>query len=246
MNLPGFFQNEPNIHSVKYKRSIDEQLVDKLIYYIQSACKKSTKVIVEINSGINSLAAGVLFKKALGEKAIAIIVDLDAAKTNNLANICQNLGFNTYILKRSTAYQNELAAYHLTKQEDIRRFYKRFINYHLLTAADHMKAELTDTACKSDRLATLRPEGFYGHFAPFYCLYKTEVYDLAKLLGISYEYSEEDKYFTKIDPILYLLEHQKTPEEISQEFKIDLQWLKKLKSHIDKQSFETPVSQFII
>jgi len=245
MSLP-FFQNNSDIFSVKYKKSVDEQLVDKLIYYIQSACKKSTKIIVEINSSINSLAAGVLFKKALGEKAIAIIVDLDTPKTDNLVSICKDLGFNTYILKRSTAYQNELAAYHLHKQEDIKNFYKRFINYHLLTAADHMQAELVDIADKSDRLASLKPAGFYGHFVPFYSLYKTEVYDLAKLLGISYGYSEEYKYFTKIDPVLNLVENQKSPEDISQEFKIDLQWLKKLKSHIDKQSLETPISQFII
>ena len=235
------------MHLPNYKKPIDNQLVYKLTYFIQSSCKKSSKIITEVNGTINSLTAAVLFKKALEEKAMAMIFDFDTPKTNELVNICKNLNLNTYILKRGKAYQTELAAYRIHKEEAIRNFYKRFVSYHLLICADHMKAQLVDTTDKSNRLINSRPQGFYGHFIPFYSLYKTEVYDLAKFLKLPYESSAEYDYWAKIDPILFLLsEKQSRPEEIAKEFNIDLEWLKKLKHRIDKQSFESPVSQFIV
>ena len=63
--------------NLSYKKPVDQQLVDKLINYIQSNSKKSTKVIIDINGTINSAVAGVLFKKALAEKLIAIIFDFN-------------------------------------------------------------------------------------------------------------------------------------------------------------------------
>lgn len=232
--------------NLPYKKPIDQQLVAKLIYYIQSNSKKGAKVIINISGALNSLVAGVLFKQALAEKLIAIVFDFNTPKTAQLIQLCKSLGFNTYLLKRGEAYQNELASYKLREEEDIFKFYTRFTNYHLLTTAEHLKATVVDTEDKSERLARLRPAAFYGEVMPFYSLYKTEIYDLAKLLNISIETSDED-YWKQIDPILFLLtEKQISPEEISQQYKIDLEWLTKLKSHIEKQSLKTIVNQFII
>lgn len=245
MYLPGFLQSKPNILSVKYKKTIDEQLIYKLTFFLQSS--KRGKIITEINSTINSLVSGVLLQKALGEKAIAMVFDFDTPKTNDLINFCKILGLNTYVIKRGRAYQTELAAYRLRKEEDIRNFYKRFVNYHLSIQVDFMKASLIDTIDKSERLMGIRPEGFYGHIMPLYSLYKTEVYDLAKFLKIPDQPSTNYDYWEKIDPVLFLLlEKQTPPEEIAQEFNIDLAWLKKLKAKIDKQPLKSTLSQFII
>lgn len=236
-----------DLPSLKYKKPIDDQLVSKLIYFIESSYKKTTKIITEVNGTINSLVSGVLLKKALGEKAMAIIFDFDTPKTDELLNICKLLDLNTYLLKRGSAYQSELSTYKLHKQEAVRNFYLRFVNYHLSVQADIMKAYLVDTIDKSDRLTSHRPNVFYGSFMPFYSLYKTEIYDLAKFLNIPYDASADYGYWAKIDPVLFLLtEKQNTPEEIAREFNIDLEWLKKLKNHIDKDSLKSPVSQFII
>lgn len=230
-----------------YKKPIDEQLTAKLIYFIQSCSKKSSKIIVEVNGTINSFVSGVLLKKALGEKAMAMIFDFDTPKTDELLNICKLLDLNTYLLKRGAKYQSELSTYKLHKQEAVRNFYLRFVNYHLSVQADIMKAYLVDTIDKSDRLTSHRPNVFYGSFMPFYSLYKTEVYDLAKFLKIPDQPSANYDYWQKIDPVLFLLtEKQSTPEEIAREFNIELEWLKKLKTRIDKNSLESPVSQFII
>ncbi len=225
-----------------YKKLVDNQLTDKLISFLQT-CK--SPAIIEINGTINSLAAGVLLQKALGEKAIALIIDFDTPKTTTLIDLCKSFNLNAYVLKRGAAYQTELKAYHL-HQKDLNNFYKRFINYHLSVQADIMGAQIVDNIDKSGRLTNQRPDCFYGSFMPFYSLYKTEVYDLAKFLNIK-EISTDHEYWEKIDPILFLLtEKQLTPEQISQEFKIDLAWLKKLKKHIEKQTLESPISQFII
>lgn len=228
-----------DLSNFKYKKPIDQQLVDKLIGYF-SQQKKITIGIYETNS----IIAATLLKKALNENAIAMIFDFGGDYTNSLIDTCNKLSLNPYLLKRGPAYQEEVAAYGKNHNH-----YKRFMNYHMLIQAERMKAMLVDTIDKSDRLLGVRPPGFYGHLMPFYCLYKSEIYDLASYLHIPIGNQEtyQDLTYDKLDPILFLLtEKQLSPEAISQQFNIDLIWLKRLKSHVDKQLFQTPVSQFII
>lgn len=257
MNLPNFFNKSPfNVSSVKYKKPIDQQLVDKLIGFLSES---KDKIIVMIDGSINTLVAGALVKRVKAENGMALIFDFETAKTNQLVQICKYLGLESYLLNRNAAYQKELSSYNLHKLSDIKNFYKKFINYHLSIQAENMKAKIIDTVCKSDRLLDNRPDSFYGHLMPFYSCYKSELFDLANLLGIPHQDLNNSNYqdllypnnialpWDKMDPILFLLtEKQLTPEQISQDLKVDLQWLKKLKSHIDKESLKTTVSQLII
>lgn len=244
MNLSNLFQHKPNafdVSAVKYKKPIDEQLVNKLIDFLSEG---KHKVMVRIDGGINSLVTGLLLKQALKINAVALIFDFGTPQTNKLVEISNYLKLESYVLKRGTAYQNEIASYRLHKPEDLKKYYKRFINYHLFTQAESMGATVVDIIDKSDRLLDKRPEGFYGHLMPFYSIYKSEVLDLARFLNVP------DKFIApldNIDPLLFLLiEKQLSPEEISLQYNIDLQFLKSLKSKIDKQLFHTPVSQFMI
>ncbi len=267
MNLPSLFHNQPkpfNVSSISYKKTIDDQLISKLTYFLQSSQKDLikqgySKIIVKVSSDINSLVAAKLLQQVLADKVAAIIFDFEPTQTHSLVEFCQKLNLNTYTLNRTTAYQTELAAYHLHKQSDIKNFYQRFINYHLLIQAEIMKAAVVDIIDKSDRLLGSRPEGFYGHIMPFYSLYKSEVLDLARFLNIADQFIASTSYqqipypdnltltWDKVDPVLFLLAgKQINPEEISQQYNIDLQWLRKLKSHMDKQLLKITTSQFII
>lgn len=268
MNLLNLFKNQPktfDVSSVNYKKIIDEQLVTKLIYYLQDSYKYLSKhgnhkIMMAVDGEVNCLIAAKLLKQAIGENVVAMVFDItNPSWTNSTVELCLKLGLETYVLKRGTAYQTEISAYRFHKPSDVKNFYQRFISYHLLIQANHMRAKVVDTADKSDRLLDNRPEGFYGHSMPFYSLYKSELLDLAHFLNIPTQFIYPASYqdlpypnnlvltWDKIDPILFLLtEKQVTPEEISQQFKIDLPWLKRLKSHVDKQLFQTPVSQFII
>lgn len=246
MNLLNLFQSKP-----EYKKPIDQQLVDKLVDYLQTSFKHSSKIILAVDGGVNSIVAGALLKQSLGENVVALVLDFDTPKTETKIQICNYLKLETYCLKRGAAYQREVASYGLQKAADIEKFYKRFINYHLSIQSENMKAELIDTASKSDRFLDERPQGFYGHLMPFYSLYKSELYDLAAFLGIPDQFITPVSYLNlswdQIDPVLFLLtEKQLTPEEISERCNIDLQFLKNLKSKIDKKLFQTPISQFII
>lgn len=245
MNLPSFFNrtNTFNTSSFKYKKPIDQQLVDKLTGFLSESREK---IIVMIDGSINSVVAGALVKRAKAENSIALIFDFETPKTNQLAQICKYLDLESYLLNRTVAYQKELSSYNLHKLSDIKKFYKKFISYHLSIQAENMKVKIIDTVCRSDRILDKRPEGFYGHFMPFYSLYKSEIFDLANFLEIPQQFIPNNTY-EQIDPVLFLLtEKQLSPEEISQECNIDLPWLKKLKTRVEKELFQTPVSQFII
>lgn len=238
--------------------------------------------MVRISKDTNSLAAGVLLKQAIGEEMIALVFDFGQPEAAELVEICKSLSFTVYILNRATAYQHELTSYHFHKQSDIRSFYQRFTSYHLTTQAQIFKSAILDWQDKSGRLLETRPAGFYGHLMPFYSLYKSDVCNLAAYLGIPKQYiiqttCQDLLYpgnialtFDKLDPVLFLLtEKQLSPEEISQQYKIDLvplanefasgitirklilkqnvrkmsnDWyifLKKLKSHLDKQPLKS-------
>lgn len=226
------------MHLPNFKKPIDQQLVDKLISYFQSVCKKGHKIMVSVDESINSQVAAMLIGKASKEDAIAMIVDLGSSQINSLSNFCQKLGLKTFILDRQAAYKAEVDAFGKNHH------FKRFIAYHLLIQADLMRAKVLDYLDKSDRLLGVRPEGFYGHFMPFYSLYKSELYELASLLHIPVT---RDETYEKVDPILYLLtEKQLTPEEIAEQHNIDIHWLRSLRLHINKQLFQTITSQFII
>lgn len=248
-----------------FKKPIDEQIATKLISYFQNYYKNLSKeghhkILVGIDGEVNSFVAAKLLKDALSENVMALIFDLNNNFwTNAAVGFCQNLGLESYILNRGSYYREEVAAYRLHTKADIRYFYKKFINYHLLIAADNMRAAVLDSVDKSDRLLGTRPEGFYGHLMPFYCLYKSEILDLARFLNMPDQFTPVPVYqdipypnddsltYDKVDCVLYLLtEKQLTPEEISQTYNIDLHWLKSLKSHIDKNTLKTTTSQFII
>lgn len=266
MNLLNLFNGKPktfDVSSIKYRKPIDEQIVTKLISYMQSyyhnlSKRNPRKIMVGIDGETNSWIAAKLLKQALGENVWAIVFDFNTAWTSLAVKFCEQLGLGNFVLQAGTEYQDEISSYQLRAPDDLKLFYKRFTNYHLLALADLWKANLADTADKSDRLLGIRPEGFYGQFMPFYSLYKSEINDLARFLNIpdqfisntAYQdlpYPEIELTWDKIDPVLYLLtEKQLSPEVIAEQHNIDLHWLKKLKSRIDRQLFQTAVSQFII
>lgn len=268
MNLSNLFESKPktfDVSSVKYKKFIDQQLISKLLSHIQSAYNRLSKlgfskIMLGISGAKFEFLIAYLLKQALAEKIIVIIFDFDnEALTNHLTQMCRSLSLDAYILQRGRNYRNEASSYNLHTKTSIKHFYRRFLNYHSFIQADIMKAAVVDTFDKSSRLASFRPEGFYGHLMPFYSLYKSELDDLSKILNTPNQFKTGSVYqdlpypdnlvltWDKVDPILFLLtEKQLGPEEISQQFNIDLNWIKKLKSHIDKQLFQTTVSQCII
>lgn len=200
---------------------------------------------------INSLAAAVLLKQAIKEAALALVFDFGDGRADPLVEFCQNINLETYTLDRKKEYQRELFSLKHHSQLKVRKFYQRFIAYHLITVAESMDAGVLDTLDKSERLLEERSEGFYGHLMPFYSLYKSEVFDLAHFLNISDQFMAPTGYlgnpWDKMDPILYLLtEKQVSPEEISNQYQIDLSLVKKINSKINKELFKIPVSQLII
>lgn len=263
MNLSNLFSGSKifDVSSVKYKKPIDQQLVNKLIDYIQQSLKNLSKqglhkIMLGMCGAESELLIAHLLKQALAEKVVVIIFDFDdATKTNKLAESCKQLSLEAYLLKRGKEYRNEAQSYYLHTQKELKHFYHRFLNYHLSTQADLMKAGAVGTFDKSDRLTNSSPGGFYGHLTPFYSLYKSELYDLAKFLNIpnhpscyhDHLYQNTPLPWDKIDPLLYLLtEKQLKVEDISQQLNIDLHWLRQLKNHVNKQLFQTTISQFII
>lgn len=267
MNLLNLFNGEPktfDVSSIKYRKPIDEQLVSKLISYLQNYYNRLSKhmqhsIMLEIDGEINSWVAAKLLKQALGENVWAIVFDFNTAWTGLAVKFCEQLGLGNSVLKVGAEYQDEISSYELRAPTDLRFFYKRFTSYHLLVLADLWKANLADTADKSDRLLGIKPEGVYGHLMPFYSLYKSELYELADYLGIPNQFIYQTEFqdiaypdnlaltWDKIDPVLYLLnEKQSKVEDISQQFNIDIHWLRSLENHTNKQLFQTTVSQFII
>lgn len=253
MNLPNF------------KKTIDQQLVSKLINYFQNYYKNLSKqgqhkMLVGIDGEVNSFVAAKMLRQTATENVAALVFDLgNSLWTNSVVEYCEKLGLQTFRLNRGAYFREQVSAYRLHTKADIKYFFKKFINYHLLIAADNMRAAVLDSVDKSDRLLGSRPEGFYGHFMPFYSLYKSETLDLARFLNIPDQFTPAPVYqdipypndnsltYDKVDCVLSLLtEKQLTPEEISQNYDIDLHWLKRLKSHIDKYSLKTTASQFII
>lgn len=233
--------------SIKYKKNVDQQLVEKLVDYLSNL--KAHRLMVKIDGGLNCALICLLLEKTLRKDVSLMIIDVDSSLTEKSIALCDNLQLDSYVLDRTKSYQNEILGYKIPTGSAREKFFKRFCNYHILTQADQMDAVLIDDFDKSNRLLGTRPTGFYGQFMPFYSLYKSELYDLAKFLNTPSQFFEDqtNQYWDQIDPLLFLLtEKQLAPEEISQQFNVDLEYLKKLKTKIDKQMLQKTISEFFI
>src|SRR5262249_7383638 len=117
--------------------------------------------------------------------------------------------------------------------------------------ADSMQAAVCATTDRSEGLLGRYTEHFYGHFAPIAHLYKTEVIELARFLGVpggvvnqrpgceSHWYDDEvlGAGYDVIDPLLHLMvEERLTDADIRVGYGVDdTRWLSKLRERLDRQ-----------
>lgn len=241
-----------------YKRKVDQKLIDQLVKFIKSSVHETSqiglnKVVVGLSGGVDSSVACALAKNAFGKKALAVIVDFGDKKnfskeTKFSIEVAKKIGIQFKVIKAGLLFDEHLKLLgknNLLIQMHLRT---RFIHMIIFDVADHEFAAVIDTSDKSERLLGRYAEYFYGHFAPFYDLYKTEVYDLAKLLKLPNEVLENpgcidlldiDAFGVSwqiLDPIIYLLGTKTvTVEKLAKSYNIDKVWLVKIKNRLDKQ-----------
>lgn len=272
-NLKPYFPGKPrfvNSINADYKREIDDKLIEKLISFTKSSLDNLsqiglTKVVVGFSGGIDSAVSCILLKRTLGEKAIAVVVDFEKNKgyskdTKLSLKILEQIGIKYKVIKGTNVLREH---FRLIKSEySISRIHlkTRIINNLIFQFADNESAAVVDTGDRSEELLGRYAECFYGHLAPLAGLYKTELYDLAKILKIPKEallkqpgcpdLLDIDAFgvgWEIIDPLLFLLVEKKyTVEKTAEDYRIDKVWLSRFKRRINVQPYRTKTVKLLL
>ncbi len=248
---------------VSYKITIDNNLVKKIINFIKTSHDNLQKiglegVVIGLSGGIDSSVCAMLAKKALGrERVHAVVIDYsiferELVTLNNARKFGNDLDLDHSIIKIGDVikrYGQE--DYKLTTFFDL-NLQTRLIQNELFQIADDRMSTVISTIDRSERLLGRYMEFFYGHIEPLYDLYKTEVYDLAKVLGgPDYIFQtrpgcenwmwDDDIFGTTydvLDAVLYLItEKGMSVGEVAKDYNIDLKWLQGIDGRMRHQQF---------
>jgi len=254
-NVESFYPGKPkkigNL-DFEYKKEFDARAVDKICGFIQENTVTPdywAGVAVGISDGLDGATAAALSLKALGkERVTAVIVNVGDTRehkeqTELAIRSAQALGVTYEVFNASKIYQ------------EFQKFVKergpftdvnvstRIIQDIIFQVADEKNYAVVSTINKSEILTGRIMEYFYGHIAPLTGLFKTEIFDLAKILEVPGEiiarkpggidtWYDEDTFgvtYDTLDKVLYLLTVKNmTPKEIAKKYNSDEEWVKKL------------------
>ncbi len=235
-----------------------EEVIEKIVYFIKEKVDEANVggVVVGISGGVDSATTAFLAVKALGkDKVLGLIMpyyenqDVEDAKL-----VCETLGINYKIInikpivdafeKNLDFKPNKITKGNIMVRTRMILLYAHANQYNLLVLGTSNKSELLT--------------GYYtkwgdgaSDYAPLINLYKTEVWEIAKRLGVPEKIikkkptaglwigqTDEDELgisYRLLDEILYRLVDLKMPKEkIAEELNIPIEKIKYVENLIKK------------
>jgi NAD+ synthase (glutamine-hydrolysing) len=266
--LNAFFPGKPqkiNNINLSYKRPIDNELILSLEKALESQIKKFNtlkmqKVTVGLSGGVDSTVVCALLKQT-ELKSSAVIIEVDnhtdlTEGTKFAVALAEKIGIDYELINATKTYNDHLKL--LKSNSTLARVHlrSRLINNIVFQVADNNLSIVINTTDKSEDILKIYEESFRGHIAPLIELYKSELYDLADLMGLTElskaksgcpELLDFDAFgldWDDLDPILYLLAEKKMSiSDIAKQYKIDIKWLQGLEKRILTQPLRTTVQQ---
>lgn len=263
-NLSHIFPGKPKgqfKHNVLFKHTIDYETIDYLATCLNNRMKEMEKInqntiIIGLSGGIDSVISCLLAKKSK-VPAKAVIVEVDdennlTSDTKSAVKLVKKIGIDFEITNAARLYTYHLGLFKNNSAVARIHLRSRIINTVIFQYADTAEAVVLDTTDKSERILKLHEESFRGHIAPIVDLYKTELYDMADLLGFKElrkslsgckELDNLDAFgmeWHDIDAILHLIcdKNEKVGDVINK-YNIDARWMEKLLKRINTQSLRT-------
>ncbi|MBI4121278.1 MAG: NAD(+) synthase [Parcubacteria group bacterium] len=236
-----------------FKKKMDEEMVKKMCAFLRESITAPDYwggAVVGLSDGLDGATVTALAREALGkENVTAIIVNLGSIpehheQTELALKSALALGVTYEVFDASKIY-GEFQA--LTKEHgpftDV-NISTRVVQNILFQVADEKNYAVLSTINKSEILTGRLMEHFYGHVAPLMGLFKSEIFDLARILGVPEEiiarkpggvdtWYDEDTFgvtYDTLDKMLYLLtEKNVTPEAVAKQYDFDQEWIERLK-----------------
>ncbi|MBI4118303.1 MAG: NAD(+) synthase [Parcubacteria group bacterium] len=244
-----------------YKKVTDEAMVEKVCDFLRDNITVPdywAGAVVGISDGLDGATTGALALKALGkERVLAVIVNLgdipEHREQEALAIAsAEALGVEYEVFDASKIYGAFQA---LVKERgpftDV-NISTRVVQNILFQVADEKNYAVLSTINKSEILTGRLMEHFYGHVAPLAPLFKSEIFDLARVLNVPEEiiarkpggvdtWYDEDTFgvtYDTLDKMLYLLtEKHLTPEMIAKQYSFDEAWIERLEERTTQRDW---------
>lgn len=254
-NVESYFPGRPKKTGAlefEYKKLIDEHTVARACEFLNENLVKPdywAGAVIGLSDGLDGATTTALCLKALGKhKVTAVIVNLGGIEEHHeqeqLAfESARALGVDHRVVDASKVYKEFQGLVRERGPFTDANIGARTVENILFQVADEKNYAVISTINRSEILTGRITEHFYGHLAPLAGLFKTEIFDLARVLGISAEiiarkpggvdtWYDEDTFgvtYDTLDKMLYLLAvKEMTPEAIALRYGFDQQWIEKL------------------
>lgn len=237
---------------IKYKKKMDEAVVKKAVEFIRDNTITPgywDGLVVGISDGLDGVTTAALAIKAVGkEKVFGVITNLGGIKEHGeqerlAVQSAKALGIDYKIVKAGKIYKETQALVKERGPFTNVNIGIRLIQNVIFQIAEEKNYAVMSTINKSETLTGRVTEDFYGHIAPLAGLYKSEIFDLAKVLNVPKEiiarkpggvdtWYDEDTFgvtYDILDKMLYLLvEKNMTPAQIAKKYNFDERWITRL------------------
>lgn len=262
--FPGKLRRTPlasDLSKVSYRRAIDARVVDETVQMIAEGLCDLGKVdingiVVGLSGGVDSVVCLELCRRAVTDgsvRAVTVLAgdDHEVLRLSNLRTCASMLAVEHIVVDGRAAQAALTAAWPEAGPWSSINTLTRMVHALIFQVADSARSAVCATTDRSEQLLGRYTEHYYGHVAPLAHLYKTEVIELARFLGVadlmefsrpgceSHWYDDEvlGASYDVIDPLLHLMaEEHRTDVEISLDCGIDdLEWLSRLRLRIDNQ-----------
>lgn len=250
------------LSALSYKRAADAALVDQIVAFIGERLVDLEKIgvkglVVGLSGGVDSIVCLELCRRAVPVgllKAVTVLAgdDAEVQRLRGLSECARKLGIENVFVDGRAAQAALTSAWPEIGPWSSINILTRLVHGLIFQVADSLRSGVCATTDRSEDLLGRYTELFYGQVAPLAHLYKTEVTELARFLGVAHAVEsvrpgcESHWYddtvlgagYDMIDPLLHLMVEHKLPDgDIARRYGVDdLQWLSRLRRRLDNQS----------
>jgi NH3-dependent NAD+ synthetase len=251
-----------------FKRPSIQGLVENAVEFVNTGMDRLgdlglDSLVVGLSGGVDSaVACGI----AQGSRypAMALILEMDdehglSPDVRASIRVAETLGIPHEVVNAAAVYREHLELFESNSTVARVHLRSRVITNVIFQYADNRGSAVIDTTDRSEQILAIYEESFRGHLAPLAGFFKSELFDVADMLGLHElrairsgcpELIDFDAFgmeWEDLDALLHLMSVVgMSTESIASQYGVDRDWLAGLVDRIERQPLRTTPAKLLM